>query len=955
MDAVLHSSGRVHPRRLGDFLRTERHDHYGAQDEWGCVMQYAQDLLARYGQWRGDEELSDDVRAEQLTAIVTTLLQQSVPSGSIERYDHADGPGLIYQFEGCNYRLRLDETAEGMYLGDTRKRRNFGGISGSEWSSLVWTTESVGEALVAEIQAFGGAVLDRKHLEAAVAGMRPLAELIRDHFSRRQANLPLLALLNGDDRPPEEWTMAPAARLVSPPSVETQTWQGVTAELLLVGHLDSRDRPTGMALLTDRTALVTCPDGLLAVDTVLGRTHWHLPLPGCHGASVVQEDKAVLVLCGSTLVRWHDRQLTAVAGGFDEGAVLLLGPEGEPWVLSGSGVTFGTGQRSLTLTRAGVQAGDQVSYPLTFEASVRSALWLDRRRFFLAASGHSAVVDLARTTDAGKREDWIRTPVSYPGHTLRAGVDDVISASPDGSGIGVGVHRTDITTRTSEPLLHAQLGDILGLAQEPGRGPAFLLAALPDNDHTRLRPVLMRISGHRASPPKASAAPVGPAVGYEAVSESARGQRSDYRLDRLPLAREGQAEVFRAEHKATGTVVAFKRRTGRGERDARRMRREVAAALRFGTNPHVMPVLDFSPAHDWFVMPLAEATVEDRRMELHAPAQLHTLVCALAAGLADAHRNDWIHRDIKPSNILLLEGRWTVADWGIVRRPRGETSTAGLLTRAGIGTEGFAAPELSVDGHDITPASDVYSLGQLIGWIFAGTWPQANVPLLPPPGPWYGVVRRATQLDPAQRPQDIDAFLTLVERETGSQDELAAIRAIRLLDDANERRDTAAASQLLELAADQPNSYELYLAAVAKLNVADAEPALLANPQQTTTVLQALAAHSVGDRGDWPTPEEADQAIRWLLNVAGIAAQNEKWGMLDAAVRGIGDWDGRWDRWGPRNSIRDWLRALTGQAAAVVASALRAQPHGARHHHDLVDDRRVDMAIRSAVHAALRT
>jgi serine/threonine protein kinase len=266
---------------------------------------------------------------------------------------------------------------------------------------------------------------------------------------------------------------------------------------------------------------------------------------------------------------------------------------------------------------------------------------------------------------------------------------------------------------------------------------------------------------------------------YDAVSQSARGERRDYRLERLPLAREGQVEVFRAEHKPNRAIVAFEKRTGRGERDARRMRRGVTAALRFGGNPHVVPVLDFSPTHDWFVMPLAEATVEDKRAELQEPAHLHALVGAVAAGRADAHRNDWIHRDIKSSNVLLLDGRWAVADWGIVRCPRGETSTAGILTGAGIGTQGFAAPELSVDGHDITPASDIYSLGQLIGWVFTGTWPQANMPLLPPPGPWYGVARQATQLDPAQRPQNIDAFFALVERETGFRDELPVIRAAR--------------------------------------------------------------------------------------------------------------------------------------------------------------------------------
>ncbi|WP_329374788.1 hypothetical protein [Streptomyces sp. NBC_01483] len=229
------------------------------------------------------------------------------------------------------------------------------------------------------------------------------------------------------------------------------------------------------------------------------------------------------------------------------------------------------------------------------------------------------------------------------------------------------------------------------------------------------------------------------------------------------------------------------------------------------------------------------------------------------------------------------------------------------------------------------------------------------MPLLPPPGPWYGVVRQATQLDPAQRPQNIDAFLALVERETGFQDELPVIRAARLLQDANERGDTGAAAQLLTLAADQPDSYELYLDAVTKLNVPGAETALLANPQQATAVLHALIGHAVGYRGDWATFEEADRAVWWLLGAARLAAQEHQWPMLDAAVQGMCDWDGRWDRWDPRNTIRDCLRTLSGHAAATVASALRAQPHGGRHYHELIDDRRADTAIRSAIHAAQRT
>ncbi|GGJ56239.1 hypothetical protein GCM10010121_078530 [Streptomyces brasiliensis] len=47
---------------------------------------------------------------------------------------------------------------------------------------------------------------------------------------------------------------------------------------------------------------------------------------------------------GSTLVRWHEGHLQAVAGGFEDGSVLLAGPDEEPWVLSASGAAFGAGE-----------------------------------------------------------------------------------------------------------------------------------------------------------------------------------------------------------------------------------------------------------------------------------------------------------------------------------------------------------------------------------------------------------------------------------------------------------------------------------------------------------------------------------------------------------------------------------------------------------------------------------
>ncbi|MCC9707386.1 serine/threonine protein kinase [Streptomyces sp. MNU76] len=536
---------------------------------------------------------------------------------------------------------------------------------------------------------------------------------------------------------------------------------------------------------------------------------------------------------------------------------------------------------------------------------------------------------------------------------LRAGIGSVLSASPDRSEGGIAVHRTDIPSRTSEPLVRMRLAEVFGLTQTPDRGPAYLLTSLPSNDIDNPAPVLVRITGHRpedqASTPEPASTPE--VSRYDVVSRSARGERDDYSLGRRPLAPPGgQGEVFPATHKQSGTIVAFKRRKGMfRQRGIRRMHREVEIAQRLGSNPHVMPVLDFDPGYEWFVMPKAEDNVKDRRIKLQEPGQLRAMVEAVAVGLADAHQHDWIHRDITPGNILLLDGRWVVADWGIVRRPRGQTSTAGLLTTTGIGTEGFAAPEQFIDGHDVTPASDIYSLGQLIGWILTGTWPQTNRPLLPPPGPWYGVVRQATQFDPARRPQDMTAFLNLVERETGAASELPIVRAQRLLKAADKKNDTAAAAQLLALAADQPGSDELYLDVITRLKVATARKAMLDNPTQAAAVVQALAEHAAAD--DWPSWEEADRAVWWLLDVARLAARDKQWALLDTAVQGMCEWDSRHDRWKPRDDIKDWMRELTGNAASITATALRAQPDGARLLVELADDRRVNQAIRGAVYS----
>ena len=78
-----------------------------------------------------------------------------------------------------------------------------------------------------------------------------------------------------------------------------------------------------------------------------------------------------------------------------------------------------------------------------------------------------------------------------------------------------------------------------------------------------------------------------------------------------------------------------------------------------------------------------------------------------------------VHRDIKPANVLLLEGRWCLADFGISRYA--EATTAPDTHKYSM-TPPYAAPE-QWTGERATSATDVYALGIVAYELLAGRRP----------------------------------------------------------------------------------------------------------------------------------------------------------------------------------------------------------------------------------------
>jgi tetratricopeptide (TPR) repeat protein/tRNA A-37 threonylcarbamoyl transferase component Bud32 len=152
---------------------------------------------------------------------------------------------------------------------------------------------------------------------------------------------------------------------------------------------------------------------------------------------------------------------------------------------------------------------------------------------------------------------------------------------------------------------------------------------------------------------------------------------------------------------------------------------EIVAQL---NHPNVLALYDSGQSDSllYYVMPFVEGeSLRDqlvRRGRLPVAEALR-LTREIADGLRYAHRLGIVHRDIKPENILLSEGHAVIADFGIAHA----LSVAGgdRLTESGfgVGTPAYMSPEQARGQGEVTPRSDVYSLGCVFYEMLAGEPP----------------------------------------------------------------------------------------------------------------------------------------------------------------------------------------------------------------------------------------
>jgi len=200
----------------------------------------------------------------------------------------------------------------------------------------------------------------------------------------------------------------------------------------------------------------------------------------------------------------------------------------------------------------------------------------------------------------------------------------------------------------------------------------------------------------------------------------------DYQLLE-PVARGGMGVVFKARQRSLGRIVAVKVMLERWlatDSAIQRFRSEAQLAARL-QHPHIVQIHEIGEdgGRFFFAMEFVDGRnlLEIIQENPIPPKRAAEIMACVSEAMEYAHGQELLHRDLKPSNILIDEkNRPRITDFGLACAV-GETSD---LTRTGeiLGTASYMSPEqaMALPSRDLSPASDVYSLGAVLYALLVG-------------------------------------------------------------------------------------------------------------------------------------------------------------------------------------------------------------------------------------------
>jgi formylglycine-generating enzyme required for sulfatase activity len=199
----------------------------------------------------------------------------------------------------------------------------------------------------------------------------------------------------------------------------------------------------------------------------------------------------------------------------------------------------------------------------------------------------------------------------------------------------------------------------------------------------------------------------------------------------------GFGDVWKAEKRTALDVNYFALKFFRPKEDGvdfDKIGKELAVWKQLKGLPHIISVIELDRFEEYVyvVSDFAdggslEKWLKNNDGKARTEAEAVQIVLEILTGLENLHDKGFVHRDLKPDNVLIMNGKFCLADFGVSREIKTQSKATGTA-----GTMEYMPPEAFAKTPSVTPQTDIWAIGVILQRLLTGKlpYPQDDQPSL---------------------------------------------------------------------------------------------------------------------------------------------------------------------------------------------------------------------------------